>query len=109
MRISSEMFAPSPTETISHPIPPGTNSENHWHPSPTMTSANHSSPPEPPAKSSRSEEHTSELQSRPQLVCRLLLEKKKNASSLRKFGGPYSGRTFVRFSLISPLWSRSSL
>src|SRR5690554_7655840 len=27
---------------------------------------------------SRSEEHTSELQSRPQLVCRLLLEKKKN-------------------------------
>src|SRR5690554_259480 len=28
--------------------------------------------------SSRSEEHTSELQSRPHLVCRLLLEKKKN-------------------------------
>src|SRR3989442_9537769 len=27
----------------------------------------------------RSEEHTSELQSRPHLVCRLLLEKKKNA------------------------------
>src|SRR5690554_6997791 len=29
----------------------------------------------------RSEEHTSELQSRPHLVCRLLLEKKKTASS----------------------------
>src|SRR3989442_2908968 len=29
-------------------------------------------------KSPRSEEHTSELQSRPHLVCRLLLEKKKN-------------------------------
>src|SRR3712207_5321846 len=29
-------------------------------------------------KSSRSEEHTSELQSRQYLVCRLLLEKKKN-------------------------------
>src|SRR3989442_12643798 len=29
------------------------------------------------AKGSRSEEHTSELQSRPHLVCRLLLEKKK--------------------------------
>src|SRR2546421_6940929 len=29
----------------------------------------------------RSEEHTSELQSRSDLVCRLLLEKKKNASS----------------------------
>src|SRR3989442_3619915 len=28
----------------------------------------------------RSEEHTSELQSRPHLVCRLLLEKKKNYS-----------------------------
>src|SRR6266498_737828 len=28
-------------------------------------------------KSGRSEEHTSELQSRPHLVCRLLLEKKK--------------------------------
>src|SRR5690554_7446671 len=29
---------------------------------------------------SRSEEHTSELQSRPHLVCRLLLEKKKKKS-----------------------------
>src|SRR5215813_15184155 len=29
----------------------------------------------------RSEEHTSELQSRPHLVCRLLLEKKKNKKS----------------------------
>src|SRR3989442_11663876 len=29
----------------------------------------------------RSEEHTSELQSRPHLVCRLLLEKKKNKNS----------------------------
>src|SRR3712207_7279125 len=31
----------------------------------------------------RSEEHTSELQSRQYLVCRLLLEKKKSGSSLR--------------------------
>src|SRR3989442_8348880 len=30
----------------------------------------------------RSEEHTSELQSRPHLVCRLLLEKKKKSSEL---------------------------
>src|SRR3989442_10392943 len=30
----------------------------------------------------RSEEHTSELQSRPHLVCRLLLEKKKNLQHL---------------------------
>src|SRR2546430_5773320 len=32
------------------------------------------------ARSSRSEEHTSELQSQSNLVCRLLLEKKKNRS-----------------------------
>src|SRR3989442_7146483 len=31
-----------------------------------------------PRRSVRSEEHTSELQSRPHLVCRLLLEKKKH-------------------------------
>src|SRR2546421_3746914 len=31
----------------------------------------------------RSEEHTSELQSRSDLVCRLLLEKKKNTTCLR--------------------------
>src|SRR3989442_9451673 len=31
-----------------------------------------------PVLEARSEEHTSELQSRPHLVCRLLLEKKKN-------------------------------
>src|SRR5690554_7980334 len=30
----------------------------------------------------RSEEHTSELQSRPHLVCRLLLEKKKNNNNM---------------------------
>src|SRR5690606_41808879 len=32
----------------------------------------------------RSEEHTSELQSRENLVCRLLLEKKKNRAKTRK-------------------------
>src|SRR5947209_11057522 len=32
----------------------------------------------------RSEEHTSELQSRQYLVCRLLLEKKKNKNTKRK-------------------------
>src|SRR3989442_5256272 len=41
----------------------------------------------------RSEEHTSELQSRPHLVCRLLLEKKKKriltyASSVRGYPAP---------------------
>src|SRR3989442_10748516 len=32
----------------------------------------------------RSEEHTSELQSRPHLVCRLLLEKKKRKGTARR-------------------------
>src|SRR5690554_7406593 len=36
----------------------------------------------------RSEEHTSELQSRPHLVCRLLLEKKKKKNSPHP---PYGG------------------
>src|SRR6266496_5682139 len=36
------------------------------------------SPVSPPVWGPRSEEHTSELQSRRDLVCRLLLEKKKN-------------------------------
>src|SRR3989442_10942344 len=37
-------------------------------------------------KPSRSEEHTSELQSRPHLVCRLLLEKKKKKNTTTALG-----------------------
>src|SRR3989442_7680460 len=55
----------------------------------------------------RSEEHTSELQSRPHLVCRLLLEKKKNSRiarpmhrdsqrELRQLAVAYSARCHVR-------------
>src|SRR5207244_9574958 len=40
--------------------------------------ARHCRAPAPAAAVSRSEEHTSELQSPDHLVCRLLLEKKKN-------------------------------
>src|SRR5690554_8203926 len=36
-----------------------------------------------PCRASRSEEHTSELQSRPHLVCRLLLEKKKKKTTIK--------------------------
>src|SRR3712207_7026949 len=36
----------------------------------------------PPLHTTRSEEHTSELQSRQYLVCRLLLEKKHNSTTL---------------------------
>src|SRR5690349_21926901 len=40
----------------------------------------------------RSEEHTSELQSRRDLVCRLLLEKKKKKSRAPRPGGPTAPR-----------------
>src|SRR2546428_2065259 len=40
------------------------------------------------AAKARSEEHTSELQSRSDLVCRLLLEKKKDESSGSSRSGP---------------------
>src|SRR5690606_41793254 len=43
--------------------------------SPTTTSTS----PTAPTRGGRSEEHTSELQSRENLVCRLLLEKKKKS------------------------------
>src|SRR2546428_1338431 len=51
---------------------------------------------------SRSEEHTSELQSRSDLVCRLLLEKKKNGRERRLphpragGGGPAGRQLLVR-------------
>src|SRR5215475_429852 len=74
----------------------------------------------------RSEEHTSELQSRENLVCRLLLEKKKQALRLRRndmrilvgcgaaaaiagaFGAPLGGAFYV-FVLIIGRPSRSTL
>src|SRR2546430_3603715 len=40
----------------------------------------------PPAQRLRSEEHTSELQSQSNLVCRLLLEKKKKLTYERSLG-----------------------
>src|SRR5258707_10390448 len=46
----------------------------------------------------RSEEHTSELQSRQYLVCRLLLEKKKNVSCFRPPITAKHGRLVVFFS-----------
>src|SRR2546430_3260343 len=43
------------------------------------------------SRSARSEEHTSELQSQSNLVCRLLLEKKKNLAHFRVHGEGVSG------------------
>src|SRR5437868_11402399 len=52
------------------------------------------------SKATRSEEHTSELQSRFDLVCRLLLEKKKKktnqSTTLSKHLLPYNSHTNVR-------------
>src|SRR3989442_5925790 len=53
----------------------------------------HPGPPIPPAGDVRSEEHTSELQSRPHLVCRLLLEKKKPDAPCDLGSGSYLTRT----------------
>src|SRR5436305_4637712 len=49
-----------------------------------VMTARNGAPPDDAAVA-RSEEHTSELQSRPHIVCRLLLEKKKNYSSKQRF------------------------
>src|SRR5438132_8185447 len=46
----------------------------------------------------RSEEHTSELQSHSDLVCRLLLEKKKGSNSAERIDSIVTGCT--------PFWSR---
>src|SRR5690625_7014048 len=51
-----------------------------WDTGPPASSAASSSSPSP----GRSEEHTSELQSRGHLVCRLLLEKKKHNTDRKK-------------------------
>src|SRR5690625_5535164 len=45
----------------------------------------------------RSEEHTSELQSRGHLVCRLLLEKKKSITEHMERAGVHSGDTIAGY------------
>src|SRR2546421_4101517 len=50
----------------------------------SRSSSRASTPSRTSTPSSRSEEHTSELQSRSDLVCRLLLEKKKKKRQNRK-------------------------
>src|SRR6266581_9417673 len=63
--------------------------------------------PTPPASGSprsRSEEHTSELQSPVHLVCRLLLEKKKNKQLLE----PQDGIARIHYAAICSAPARSS-
>src|SRR5256885_10133995 len=57
----------------------------------------------PLAVSDRSEEHTSELQSPCNLVCRLLLEKKKRGRRLLVPHGTTTTRTYLlRFATVTP-------
>src|SRR5688572_31301266 len=56
------------------PAPPHSAASTTW----TSTPPTPRSPPASARSSKRSEEHTSELQSQSNLVCRLLLEKKKH-------------------------------
>src|SRR2546429_5247784 len=62
------------------PPPASTDRPTPW--SPTTSTRSRKVPSEENDNASRSEEHTSELQSRLHLVCRLLLEKKKKRTSL---------------------------
>src|SRR5205809_3790732 len=50
------------------------------------------------AEAARSEEHTSELQSRLHLVCRLLLEKKKISNVARHLPPMYARQLYTKFS-----------
>src|SRR6266498_3501606 len=73
-----------PAGTTTWSTTPNGQSYSRKHYRGTLEAPTHSSAfgPTPPGTSpSRSEEHTSELQSRPHLVCRLLLEKKNKLSS----------------------------
>src|SRR2546428_9347699 len=56
-------------------------------------------PHAPRRRPGRSEEHTSELQSRSDLVCRLLLEKKKKATTTASSATHYPARQLRRAAL----------
>src|SRR5690606_39811475 len=75
---NAPVYTPTPTATATLPptnTPPAT---------PTATGTPTSEPtPGIQTLTPRSEEHTSELQSRENLVCRLLLEKKKTSTHTR--------------------------
>src|SRR3712207_8716126 len=79
------------------PWPPPTSGQYHLLPPPVGTTKNVSRHCQmSPGGQNRSEEHTSELQSRQYLVCRLLLEKKKTKR-------PTSAPPFSYSSLTPPL------
>src|SRR2546429_7115181 len=62
-----------------------------------VASADRTSCPAPKSCARRSEEHTYELQSRLHLVCRLLLEKKKNLRPNLSFSTTHRDRIITAF------------
>src|SRR5690625_5850798 len=79
--------ATAPPSAVVSPGPPGQGRDRRTPhlppPPPHRDSRTAPSGTAAPAGAPRSEEHTSELQSRGQLVCRLLLEKKKRRTAAR--------------------------
>src|SRR2546428_5877526 len=69
----------------------------------------YATPRQSPAGSEpRSEEHTSELQSRSDLVCRLLLEKKKRTPTYLLSSKPHATTTTIHFFKSIPTVSSSA-
>src|SRR2546430_7697747 len=64
--------------------------------------------PRPAPRTSRSEEHTSELQSQSNLVCRLLLEKKKNKNMLKTIGQHHETKISYQSTFIFHSGNRTS-
>src|SRR2546421_6127822 len=69
----------------------------------------------PASTTRRSEEHTSELQSRSDLVCRLLLEKKKNRTVAHTYPEyqnltthPAEGAPSMLYALLFPRYNRNN-
>src|SRR6266511_668154 len=62
-------------------------------------------PHHPRATRARSEEHTSELQSRENLVCHLLLEKKKNPQVIAP---PLLSKTYPEIDLLSSAFAKAA-
>src|SRR5690606_41599494 len=83
-RRSSDLYLHSCSNASPPTSPPPNPSPQTQQTTPPNSSPPASPTPPRPSSPARSEEHTSELQSRENLVCRLLLEKKKKKKTKTK-------------------------